>query len=175
MSDKIFIGIITVLIVGALGFIIVSNKDESGTERPGVAHEDKGKQHVQGIENIPNTGGEPPTSGDHAVRPLPWQAYEQEIPDGSVIHNMEHGGVYISYHPDLPADQVSKIKALFFQPFSKENFTPNKAIMAPRPANESPIIMSSWTRSMKLDTFDEEKMVEYYLRNIGKSPEPGAS
>jgi hypothetical protein len=88
---------------------------------------------------------------------------------------MEHGYIYISYRPDLPAEQVSKIKALFLKPFSRDNFSPNKVIIAPRSLNDSPVILSSWTRSMKLDAFDEEKMVEYYLRNVSKSPEPGAS
>lgn len=173
MSNKVFITIIAVLALGAVGFIIFNDKPEP--ERPGVVQEDKGRQHVQGTENNPSIGGEPPTSGDHASSPLPWQAYDQEIPDASAVHNMEHGGVYISYRPDLPADQIGKIKGVFTSPFWRSGFSPNKVIIAPRAANDSPIIMSSWTRNLKLDNFDEERMVEYYLRNIGKSPEPTAS
>lgn len=172
MTDKVLVGFIALLIVGSAGFIIVNKKNNPTTPRPGIAQKDLGRQHVQGIESQPNVGAEPPTSGDHAFQPLPWQAYEQEIPDGSAIHNLEHGGIYISYRPDLPKDQVEKIKELFFEPFSKEKFRPNKAIMAPRAQNESPIVMSSWTRSMKLESFDAEKMEQYYRRNIGKSPEP---
>lgn len=174
MSNKFFMGLIALIVVGTVGFIIVNNKNDPPAERPGIAQKDLGRQHVQGIENQPNTGSEPPTSGDHAVSPLPWQAYDQEIPDGSAIHNLEHGGIYISYRPDLPKEQVNQIKEIFFQPFSRENFTPNKVLLAPRPQNESPIVVSSWTRSMKLDTFDAEKVIEYYRRNVGKSPEATA-
>ncbi len=174
MSNKVFKTVIAILIVGSLGFIFIKSGNEPAKERPGTAHEDKGRQHTATGQE-PNSGGEPPTSGDHVSSPLPWQVYEQEIPDTSVIHNMEHGGVYVSYRPDLPVEQINKIKALFFKPFANQKFSPNKAIMAPRALNDSPIIMSSWTRSMKLDSFDEQKMIDYYLRNVSKSPEPGAS
>ncbi|MBA3758037.1 DUF3105 domain-containing protein [Candidatus Saccharibacteria bacterium] len=173
MSNKVFIGIIAVLLIGTFGFITIKKRSTPEVERPGVAHEDKGRQHV--ADNAVAYGGtEAPTSGDHSD-PLPWQAYEQEVPDINVIHNMEHGGVYISYKPDLPAEEITKIKAIFFQPFSRENFNASKVILAPRATNEAPIIMSSWLRSMKLESFDEDKMVEYYRRNVGKSPEPAAS
>lgn len=172
MSNKVFIGLIAILVIGFVGFAAFRDKPE--TERPGVAHEDKGRQHVA-EGTIKNEGAEPRTSGDHYGSPLPGRVYDQEIQDGNAIHNMEHGYIYISYRPDLPAEQVNKIKTLFFEPFSREKFEPNKVIMAPRSLNDSPIIMSSWIRSMKFHAFDEEKMVEYYLRNVSKSPEPAAS
>ena len=172
MSNKVFMSIVAILIFGTIGFIVVYKKDEPPTVRPGIAQTDNGRKHVS--ENAKQYGGkEPPTSGDHSS-PVPWQAYNQEIPDINVIHNMEHGGVFISYRPDLPADQISKIKALFSKPFSRKDFSPTKAVVAPRTANGSPIIMSSWNRNMKLGSFDEEKMIEYYLRNVGKAPEARA-
>lgn len=143
------------------------------SERPGIEHEDKGQKHVA-ADAVTYGGPEPPTSGDHSL-PLPWQAYDQPIPDVNIIHNLEHGGIYISYQPNLPAEQVSRIKALFTKPYSKPDFQPIKALIAPRSANDAPIIMSSWRRSMKLQTFDEQKMIEYYLRNVGKAPEGAAS
>ncbi len=174
MSNKVFIGIIAILLGGTVGFVALQKKNAPPqAERPGIEQPDKGRQHVAD-GTAPYGGPEPPTSGDHSS-PLSWQVYDQEIPDMNVIHNLEHGGVYISYSPDLPTEQVSKIKALFFQPFSREKFSPTKAVVAPRAANSSPIIMSSWNRNMKLDAFDEEKMVEYYLQNVGKAPEGSAS
>lgn len=174
MSNKVFVTMIAILIVGSVGLVALSKKRNPAPERPGIAHEDKGRKHVAD-GTIKNDTPEPPTSGDHYSSPLPWRAYDQEIPDGSAIHNLEHGGVYVSYRPDVPSDQISKIRALFTEPFSRQNFSPTKVIVAPRAANDSPIIMSSWTRSMKLEAFDEEKMVEFYLRNVGKSPEASAN
>lgn len=170
MSNKVFVTIIAVLVIGMFGYVAIKNKDAPPeSPRPGIEQTDKGQKHVAD-GTVPYGEAEPPTSGDHSS-PVPWQAYDQEIPDMNLIHNLEHGGVYIAYRPDLPADQITKIKELFSKPFSNEKFSPSKAVVAPRAANGSPIIMSSWNRNMKLDAFDEEKMVEYYLRNVGKAPE----
>ncbi len=173
MTNKFFIGVISILVLGVIG-ITAAQKNEQPPqgERPGVAHDDNGREHV--AEGSKTYGGAiPPTSGDHG-QPVPWQVYTQEVPDMNLVHNMEHGGIVVTYRPDLPADQLAKITSLFSKPFSREKFSPTKALVAPRAANESPIILSSWTRSMTFDRYDEEKMVEYYLRNIGKSPEPTA-
>lgn len=170
MSNKLFFGVITLFAVGFIGFFVF-NPGEPSKPRPGVSHSDNGQQHVQAVEY---GGEEPPTSGDHTT-PLAWQVYDQEIPDGNAIHNMEHGGVYISYRPDLPKEQVDKIKALFSTPYSKPEFKPSKAIVAPRSANKAPIVLSSWTQSQTFESFDEIKIIEYYKANIGKSPEPTAS
>lgn len=174
MSNKTFAGIIVLLIGGMAGYIFISNRSNPDTPRPGVAQADKGSKHVE-ASKAAKSSTDPSTSGDHDTRPLPWQTYEQEVPDANTIHNLEHGGIYVTYRPDLPLSQVSAIKALFFQPFSKEKFTPSKVIVAPRATNSAPIVMSSWNRNMKLQVFDEAKMVEYYQRNVGKSPEPGAN
>ena len=176
MSTRTFVALIAIILIGFAIPVATSNKDRpSQGPRPGVEHKDKGQQHVQGLDTKPNTKAEIDTSGNHDQAPLPWQVYDQEIPDAKVIHNLEHGGIYISYSPDLPADQIAKIKALFSKPYSRENFSPIKAIVAPRTANSSPIVMSSWKRSMKLEKYDEEKMVQYYLRNHGNAPEGTAS
>jgi len=169
MSNKIFYGFIALVVVGFIAFTI-TNK-EPAKPRPGIEHSDNGRKHVQAKKY---GGDEPPTSGDHA-EPLAWQVYDQEVPDANVIHNMEHGGIYVSYRPDLPKDQIDKIKALFSKPYSNPKFSPIKAVVAPRAEDKAPIVMSSWTRSESFQSFDEAKMIEYYLANIGKSPEPGAS
>lgn len=170
MTNKVFITIIAVLVMGMFGYVAAKKKDAPPEPpRPGVEQADKGRKHV--AAGAAKYGGpEPPTSGDHTTH-IPWQAYDQEVPDENIIHNMEHGGVYISYQPDLPADQIAKIKGLFSKPFSNEKFTPTKAVVAPRSTNGSPIIMSSWNRNMKFESFDEAKMMEYYLRNVAKAPE----
>ena len=171
MGNKIFYGILVVLVVG--GFSIAAANKKPQPPRPGSAVADHGRVHVAQTA-MQYSGGEPPTSGKHS-EPIKWGVYSQELPDINVIHNMEHGGIYISYKPDLPKEQIEKINALFGAPFSKAGFRPSKALVAPRAANVSPIIMSSWNRELKFSKFDEQTMYDYYFRNIGKSPEPGAS
>lgn len=174
MSNRVFITIIAALVIGMFGYVAVKKKDAPPElPRPGIEQPDLGNKHISPT-GLPNNGAEPPASGD-MTNPVPAGVYDQEIPDTDTIHNAEHGYVYISYRPDLPADQIAKIRALFSKPFSNPKFSPSKAVVAPRAANGSPIIMTSWRRYLKLDAFNEEKMMEYYLRNVGKAPEGTAS
>lgn len=174
MSNKVFIGLISSLVLGVFGFALLSGDSQQTAEaRPGVEQPNKGQKHVE-EGSVKYGGGVPPTSGEHAS-PAPWQVYKQEVPDINTIHNLEHGGIVITYKPDLPAEQIAKIEGLFSKPYSRKKFSPIKALVAPRTANESPIIMSSWTRNLQLDAYDEEKMVDYYLKNVGKAPEGTAN
>lgn len=168
MNSRVVFAILALMVVAVLGYGITQKEPE--IERPGIAQKDDGRKHVESKEY---GGEEPPTSGDHA-NPIEWKVYDTEVRDDNVIHNMEHGGMYVSYRPDLPQDQIDRLKALLGPPYSNPEFKPTKALLAPRAANTSPIVVSSWTRSMKLESFDEKRIVEYYLANFGKSPEPSA-
>lgn len=169
MSNKLFYSILVLVVVGVLGYGVTQKKPE--TPRPGVEHPDNGREHVSSKEY---SGEEPPTSGEHA-EPKPWGVYDLEIPEANAIHNLEHGGVYISYSNQLPREDIEKLEALFSKPYSNPEFTPSKAIVGPRVENKAPIVLSSWRRSQTLDSYDESTIIEYYKKNIGKSPEPGAS
>lgn len=172
MNNKVFLVTLGLLILGVVSFFaFLPNQPEASL--PGTELADNGRKHV--AQNAKQYGdGEPPASGEHA-EPLKWNIYDQEVPDINIIHNLEHGGVYVSYRPDLPADQIAKIKNLFGAPFSRKGFSPSKVIVAPRSADDAPIIMTSWNRQQKFEKFDEQAMYEYYFQNVGKSPEAGAS
>jgi len=61
-----------------------------------------------------------------------------------------------------------------FPPYSVDDFKPLEVVLAPRKANDAPIIVSSWNRNMKLQSYDRDKIIEYYKTNVNKSPEPQA-
>jgi len=168
MNSKLFYGVLVVLVVGFATLAIIS-QSQPEPQRLGDAHDDNGREHVKSKDY--GDPDEPPTSGDHAD-PMPWGPYDRELPDVNTIHNLEHGGIYVSYQPDLPAEQVEAMKQLLFAPYTDSEFQPNKVIMAPRAANASLIVISSWQRSIKLDAYDKQKIIDYYTTNAGKSPEP---
>lgn len=169
MRIKAFPAVITVIVLG-FGAVIVTAKTTRPPEppRPGVEQSDHGREHV----DSKNYGGDqPPTSGAHA-NPVSWGVYDTEVRDDQLIHNMEHGGIYISYQPSLPKDQVDKLTRLLSAPFANPNFQPTKIVLAPRATNKSPIELSSWRRSETLLAYDQQKIEDYVARNLGKSPEP---
>ena len=54
----------------------------------------------------------PPVGGDHASI---WQNcgfYPEPVRDETAVHSIEHGAVWITYRPGLPAEQVDKLREL---------------------------------------------------------------
>lgn len=169
MNPKFLYGFIGILLVGFAVLVFTSKQAE--TPRPGIAHNDKGRQHV---EQKSYSASEPPTSGDHAA-PVAWGVYETEQRDDQLIHNMEHGGIVVTYAPDISENELAQLKGLLAKPFSEPRFAPTKIVLAPRKLNKASIVLSSWNRSETLDTFNKEAVMTYVKRNLGKSPEPLAS
>lgn len=126
----------------------------------------------QGSEHIPVTDEEivldynsnPPTSGPHAGSPAEWGYYEFELPDEQLIHNIEHGGIWISYI-DLPEEQLKLLEE-----FANEH--PESVIVTKRAKNDSNISIASWQRLTKLEGVDMNVIEGFYKANKNKSPEP---
>lgn len=170
MKSKLFYGVLVLLVIGSLAAVLMTKKP-APQPRLGTEQADHGREHVA---SKTYGGDEPPTSGPHAA-PVPWGVYTKELADVNTVHNLEHGGIYVSYRPDLPKAEIQQLQELLFKPFSDSIFRPSKVIMAPRAANKSPIILSSWGRDLRLNRFNKDTVMNYYLSNIGKSPEPSAS
>lgn len=160
---------LAIIVLGSIGAIVaVKMNRPPEPPRPGIGQSDHGREHVATKEY---GGNQPPTSGPHA-NPVSWGVYDMEIRDDQAIHNMEHGGVYVSYQPSLPNDQIKRLANLLSAPFSDSKFRPKKIVLAPRDANKSPIELSSWRRSEALANYDQKKIEDYIVRNLGNSPEP---
>ena len=85
---------------------------------------------------------QPPTNGDHD--PL-WQNcgfYERPIKDRHAVHSLDHGVVWITHRPDLPAGRVEALR-----PYGEERYV----IVSPYPGQEAPVIATSWRVQLELD------------------------
>lgn len=169
MKIRTFPIVLAVIAVGFTGTIVaIRASGPPEPSRPGTEQSDNGREHVDSKEY---GGDQPPTSGPHA-NPLSGGVYDTEVRDDQVIHNMEHGGIYVSYQPSLPKAQIEKLSNLLYEPFSNQEFKPTKIILAPRAANKFPIELSSWRRSEELQSYNQATIEEYVKKNLGKSPEP---
>lgn len=178
MSNKSFLILIAVLVIGTFGFFAITQKSKPKEAIIGVSHKEQGRNHIaEGSKHDPYNS-DPPSSGPHyadANAPTPWGVYTQEVPEEVFLHNEEHGGVVITYNPTLlPADQLKKLQALFAPPYSNKTFSPTKAIVTPRSKDTHAIEIASWTWTMNLDKYDEATLIKYYYQHEGKSPEPAA-
>lgn len=105
----------------------------------------------------------PPTSGSHYTIAQAWGVYEKEIADGSAVHGLEHGGIWISYK-DISNEEKSILENI-------GNKNSGSVIVSPRSANDAKIAVASWGRYMKLDMVDEVLIQKYIDTYKNQSPE----
>lgn len=174
--NKRVIGIVLGSILVVAGFLWIT-KPSSSSETIGTEHKEQNREHIAAGQKHAAYNSDPASSGPHYAdnsAPTPWGVYTQEVPEEVFVHNEEHGGVIITYKPDLPKDQLKKLQALFAPPYSDKSFTPSKAIVTPRSANKQAIQIASWRWTMNLDQYDEAVIKKFYLQHVSKSPEATA-
>jgi len=126
-----------------------------------------GQDHVKQDDRV-TYNSNPPTSGGHFATSLPWGVFGQDVEDRSAVHNLEHGGIWITYRPDLDQASLRQLREIAAR-------FPNAVLMSPRAANDSPIAIVSWGRMMKLESVDAENVDRFIRTYINNSPEQFAS
>ncbi|MSQ37659.1 MAG: DUF3105 domain-containing protein, partial [Chloroflexi bacterium] len=79
----------------------------------GVKQKDEGRGHVANDKTV-SYGTTPPTSGDHWDTPAAWGSYDRQQPNERTVHNLEHGGIVVSYNGLTPDDE-KQLKAVVSQ------------------------------------------------------------
>ncbi len=152
-----------VVAVGVVYGLIVLSRQQSGQEWPGQAYPILGVQHISVGASHPAYNSNPPTSGWHYAQPANWGVHQTELPDEQVLHNLEHGGVWISYK------EIDDATKAALEKIGRAN---SQIIVAPRLANDAPIALASWGRLQKLEQFDETAIMNFIKANKNRSPEP---
>ncbi len=173
MSNKLFLIIIAIIVVSVTGVVVFNKAKTPAKPRLGVAQQDEGRDHIKPGQKVTYKNAIP-TSGPHGEE-APWGYSAQQLPNENIIHNMEHGGIVVSYRTDLDKATIQKIKALYTEPYTVDTFHPTKVVVMPRAEQQKPIVLASWNRLLELDTYDQQTLIDYYLTNVGHSPEPTAS
>lgn len=163
---NILIAAAVVLSIGALGFLLYLNVREP----PSL----DGLRRVAGLsrghdEQVDYSGQElPPVGGIHSGV---WQncgIYDQPVEAKNAVHSMEHGAVWVTYHPELPAGDVESLQdAVRGQPF---------VLLSPYPELRSPIVMTAWGIQLELDSAGDSRIDDFINRyqRGPQTPEPGA-
>ncbi len=139
----------------------------SSGDRPGTSYETQGRQHVPQGQSHPDYNSNPPTSGWHYPKSADWGFYTKELPDERVVHNLEHGGIWISYTSNVSQTTADKLRSV-----AQEN--PKSVIVTKRNANDAPIAVASWGQLMELQQFDKQRIETFIEENMNNSPEPFA-
>lgn len=154
---RLYIGIPAVLVVLIFGFLIYQRfirpieglREVSGLSR---GHDQNADLEDEGM---------PPLGGVHQPT---WQncgVYRQPVETELAVHSMEHGAIWLAYHPDLAADQIAALEA------KADDFT----LVAPYPDLESNVVATAWGAQITVDEVPNDNLDRFIARYKGQGPE----
>jgi hypothetical protein len=117
----------------------------------------------------------PATSGPHYAVPAVWGAYSEPLQQARVVHNLEHGGIFIEYGKDVPASTVQQLRSFY------DDHT-RGTLLAPDPSLGKQIAVGAWTAPeddpdkgtahlMKCQRFDDGAFSTFFDQLQFKGPE----
>ncbi len=165
----------SVLIIGAIVWFIIIIQKKTTILPPDqtLSFEQVGREHIGLNDSLPKEyNSNPPSSGAHYGSPANWAVYDYEVNDKIFIHNLEHGGIWISYKPSVSGDVVKELKSIV------DGFGGLKLVMAPRPANDADVAVAAWTHVYKFNVSgdhlsDQQKtdIKNFYKSFLDHAPE----
>jgi hypothetical protein len=166
-----FFTVIGLVAVVAIGYAFLQSRPSSAdtSSIKGVVVKDGlSRNHTTSSVNY---DGNPPMGGDHD--PV-WQncdgrVYDRPLRNENAVHSLEHGAVWITYRPGLPAAQLDALKAKV----ERTDYT----FLSPYPSLDAPIALTAWGHQLRLQDAGDAR-VDRFLRAFVKgpqTPEPGAA
>ncbi|MEO5633678.1 DUF3105 domain-containing protein [Gaiella sp.] len=138
-----------------------------------IASNDHSVATPEGTSSKWNTS--PPTSGPHYSQQAIWGSFTEPLLQAQVVHNLEHGGIFIQYGEDVPKATVDQLQVFY-------DAHRNGTLLAPLPSLGSKIALGAWTtKDGKPDEgtaylvtcadFDEDAYAAFFAANQFKGPE----
>lgn len=177
----IILGVVLVVVVvlgggGVAGYLYLSDSTEPGPTQPGghvasddidgvVSFDDLSKEHT---ESSVDYAQQPPVGGEHHQEWLNCGVYDEEVPAENAVHSLEHGAVWISHDPDLPAEELERLRGLYS--------TGDYLVVSPIEDLPGPVVLSAWGKQLILESADDGRVDEFVrtYQQGTQTPEPGA-
>lgn len=155
---------VILLIAGIVGFTVwkdVSNRPTLDAVKTYTVTRDHTTERVTYAQS-------PPVGGNHNPTWLNCGVYTSPVPDELAVHSLEHGAVWVTYRPDLPAAQVDKLTA---------EVPDTYMVVSPREGLPGPVVASAWGTQLVLTGVDDPRLAEFITayRQGPQTPEPGAA
>ncbi len=124
------------------------------------------RNHVTGAVTYSET---PPVGGDHSETLTNCGVYTTPVKNEQAVHSLEHGAVWVTYSPDLPADQVALLAGVV----GKYSY----GLLSPFPGLSSPVVASAWGLQLTLTSASDPRLPAFVAKyeNGPQTPEPGAA
>jgi hypothetical protein len=123
-------------------------------------------------DTSPKWNTDPPTSGPHYAVPAIFGRYEEQLEPARVVHNLEHGGIFILYGDGVPDSTVQQLIDYY-------DDHKTGTIMAPLNRLGDEFALGAWVVDGKLDngflakctTYDENAVSTFFDMLQFRGPE----
>jgi hypothetical protein len=163
---------------GISGVVAYDTTGWPAASHNGPASRALGHAHVPGPVSYSVT---PPVGGDHNATWMNCGVYSKPVPAELAVHNLEHGAIWITYSPSLPASQVSQLRAFFAR---QTVLSPGGSAgssryidLTPYPGLPSPIVATSWGFQLRLTSPADPRLQRFISKfrvSQAYTPEFGA-
>ncbi len=113
--------------------------------------------HVKGTLTYAPT---PPVGGPHNARWLRCGIYAEPVPNEFAVHSMEHGTVWITYRPGLPAGDLATLRSL-------QRHRPEYFLLSPYAGLPSSVVASTWGAQLRVDRASDERLAAFVRKYAG--------
>jgi hypothetical protein len=168
------------VVVGVVATVIVVDQNADADLR------EQAEQPIQGVQEFGGQYGKdlgrehvttevtydplPPVGGNHDAV---WQncgvyTDQAQVADRNAVHSLEHGAVWVTYDPSLPAADVETLR----EAVSVSDFT----LLSPYAGVPSPVVASAWGEQLQLPSADDPRLAVFLRKYVNgpQTPEPGA-
>ncbi len=166
MSKTLLI-IIGIAVLGLGGWGVVKWTRETAPQGQDYStfYKAQGHDHIEVGSKHPVYNSNPPSGGWHYALTAKKEFYTESIPDEYALHNLEHGDIWITYHPRVSQGVKDELKKFVFA----------KILISPREANEADIALVAWERvdgfNLQNGKIPEARIRDFIKRYRSKGPE----
>lgn len=109
---------------------------------------------------------DPPAGGDHLITAAPAGRYTSDtvLPDGQLVHSMEHGYVVLWVRPDAD-ETITKAVDELFDRHSRD------VLVVPRPSLKTPVAATAWGHRLLCQAADAQALDLFVNTFANKGPE----
>lgn len=160
---------VLVILAGVIGFAVYQT----------VQDRNLATQPIEGVEFYPGQARGhtesavvytiiPPVGGEHNSTWLNCGIYAEPVVNEFAVHSLEHGAVWITYRPDLSAQDVEQLRTLVRGK--------NYALLSPYPDLPAPVVASAWGVQLKVESASDPRLARFLRKYMQgpQTPEPGA-
>lgn len=108
-------------------------------------------KHVEG--KIDYGTSQPPAGGDMNNGSVQCQVYTAPVVTELAVHSLEHGGVWVSYRPDLPKADLAKLTGAFG---GQRN-----VLVSPFTGQTAPVSVQAWGRQLTVSSVSDSRIGQF--------------